>query len=143
MATTTTAPSTAPPKETSSPGTKIVYKGRSGQWAFVGHRISGFLVFMFLLLHIVDVSMVNIDAELYDELHALYGNVLLRLFEVGLLLALLFHSLNGLRIVAVDFFPGVIRNERKLFVGVLALTLLAGIPGGYIIMMPFLEGRVF
>ena len=139
---TTTHPSTAPPTAT-SPGSRIVYKGRSGQWAFVGHRISGFLVFMFLLLHIVDVSMINIDAELYDELHALYGNVLLRLFEVGLLFALLFHSLNGLRIVAVDFFPGVIRNERKLFAGVLALTVLAGVPGGYIILLPFLEGNVF
>ena len=139
---TTTHPSTAPPTAT-SPGSRIVYKGRSGQWAFVGHRISGFLVFMFLLLHIVDVSMINIDAELYDELHALYGNVLLRLFEVGLLFALVFHSLNGLRIAAVDFFPGVIRNERKLFAGVLALTVLAGIPGGYIILLPFLEGNVF
>lgn len=139
---TTTHPSTAPPTAT-SPGSRIVYKGRSGQWAFVGHRISGFLVFMFLLLHIVDVSMINIDAELYDELHALYGNVLLRLFEVGLLFALVFHSLNGLRIAAVDFFPGVIRNERKLFAGVLALTVLAGVPGGYIILLPFLEGNVF
>ncbi len=139
---TVTRPSTAPPTPT-SPGSKIVYKGRSGQWAFVGHRISGFLVFMFLLLHIVDVSMINIDTELYDELHQLYGNVLLRLFEVGLLFALLFHSFNGLRIVAVDFFPGVIRNERKLFAGVLALTVLAGVPGAYIIMLPFLEGNVF
>ena len=120
-----------------------VYRGKSGQWAFLFHRISGFLVFFFLLLHIVDVSLVNISHELYDEVHQLYGNVLLRLFEVGLLFALLYHSLNGLRIVAVDFFPGVIRNERKLFAGVLALTLLAGIPGGYIIMLPFLEGNVF
>jgi succinate dehydrogenase / fumarate reductase cytochrome b subunit len=143
MATTTSRPSTAPPTATSPGLAKVVYKGRSGQWAFVGHRISGFLVFMFLLLHIVDVSMINIDAELYDELHALYGNVLLRLFEVGLLFALLFHSMNGLRIVAVDFFPGVIRNERKLFVAVLAITLIAGIPGGYIIMHPWLEGNVF
>ena len=143
MATATRPSTTRPGPTATSPGSKIVYKGRSGQWAFVGHRISGFLVFMFLLLHIVDVSMINIDPELYDELHQLYGNVLLRLFEVGLLFALLFHSLNGLRIVAVDFFPGVIRNERKLFVGVLALTLLAGIPGGYIIMLPFLEGNVF
>lgn len=139
---TTTRPPTAAPKA-ASPGSKIVYKGRSGQWAFVGHRISGFLVFMFLLLHIVDVSMINIDPELYDELHALYGNVLLRLFEVGLLFALLFHSLNGLRIVAVDFFPGVVHNERRMTAGVVVLTLLAGIPGGYIIMLPFLEGNVF
>ncbi len=141
MATTTRPPAAGP--TATSPGSKIVYRGRSGQWAFVGHRISGFLVFMFLLLHIVDVSMINIDPELYDELHQLYGNVLLRLFEVGLLFALLFHSLNGLRIVAVDFFPGVIRNERKMFAAVLVLTVAAGIPGGYIIMLPFLEGNVF
>ena len=141
MATTTRPASTAP--SATSPGSNVVYRGRSGQWAFVGHRISGFLVFMFLLLHIVDVSMISIDAELYDELHELYGNVLLRLFEVGLLFALLFHSLNGLRIVAVDFFPGVIRNERKLFVAVLAITLVAGIPGAYVILLPFLEGNVY
>ncbi|MEX2659314.1 MAG: succinate dehydrogenase, cytochrome b556 subunit [Acidimicrobiales bacterium] len=141
MATTTAA--SGPGPRSTSPGSNVVYRGRSGQWAFVGHRVSGFLVFMFLLLHIVDVSMINIDPELYDELHALYGNVLLRLFEVGLLFALLFHSLNGLRIVAVDFFPGVIRDERKLTFAVLALTLLAGIPGAYIIMLPFLEGNVF
>jgi succinate dehydrogenase / fumarate reductase cytochrome b subunit len=140
---TTTRPSTAAPTETSPGLGKAVYKGRSGQWAFVGHRITGFLVFMFLLLHIVDVSMINIDTELYDELHALYGNVLLRLFEVGLLFALLFHSMNGLRIVAVDFFPGVIRNERKLFVAVLVITVVAGLPGGYVIMHPWLEGNVF
>ena len=118
------------------------YRGKSGQWAFVAHRVSGFLVFLFLLLHIVDVSMVRWPS-VYDEIHRLYGNVLLRLFEVGLLFALLYHTFNGLRIVAVDFFPGVIRNERRLLAVVCALTLLAGIPGGYIIMLPFLEGNVF
>ena len=92
-------------------GNSTIYKGRSGQWAFVTHRVSGFLVFMFLLLHIVDVSLVNADVDLYDEVHALYGNILLRLFECGLLLALLFHSLNGLRIVIVDFFPRAVANE--------------------------------
>jgi succinate dehydrogenase / fumarate reductase cytochrome b subunit len=121
---------------------KLVYRGRSGQWAFVGHRVSGFLVFMFLLLHIVDVSTINTDPELYDELHELYGNVLLRIFEVGLLFALLFHSLNGLRIVALDFFPGMVRNERRLFAGVLAVTAAVGVPGGIVILWPFIDGRL-
>ena len=53
-----------------------VYRGKSGQWAFLFHRISGFLVFFFLLLHIVDVSLVNVSHELYDEVHELYGNIL-------------------------------------------------------------------
>jgi len=123
-------------------GNSTIYKGRSGQWAFVTHRVSGFLVFMFLLLHIVDVSLVNADVDLYDEVHALYGNILLRLFECGLLLALLFHSLNGLRIVIVDFFPRAVANEQMLTTGVVALTLLAGIPGSLIILWPFIDGTL-
>ena len=130
------------PVETKVRATKIVYKGKSGQWAFVGHRISGVLVFLFLLLHIVDVSLINADPVLYDEVHELYGNILLRIFEVGLLFALLFHSLNGVRIVLVDFFPGMVRNERRLFTVVMALTLLIGIPCGYVILEPFIDGRI-
>jgi succinate dehydrogenase / fumarate reductase cytochrome b subunit len=130
------------PVETKVGAIKVVYKGKSGQWAFVGHRVSGVLVFMFLLLHIVDVSLINSDPVLYDEVHELYGNILLRIFEVGLLFALLFHSLNGLRIVLVDFFPGMVRNERRLSSIVLTLTLLIGVPCGYVILEPFIDGRI-
>jgi succinate dehydrogenase / fumarate reductase cytochrome b subunit len=57
-------------------------------------------------------------------------------------MGLLFHSLNGLRIVAVDFFPEAVRNQRRLLQGVVALTLLAGIPGGIVILWPFIDGRI-
>lgn len=117
------------------------YKGRAGQWAFLGHRISGFLVFLFLLLHIVDVSLLRWP-ETYDQVHRLYGNIVLRLFEVGLLFALVFHTFNGMRIVAVDMFPEAVRNQRRLLQAVVALTLLTGIPGGIVILWPFIDGRV-
>ena len=55
-----------------SPQANTVYRGRSGQWAFIGHRVSGFLVFFFLLVHIVDVSLAN-NPRLYNEVHAVYG----------------------------------------------------------------------
>lgn len=118
-----------------------VYRGRSGQWAFVAHRVTGFLVFFFLLLHVVDVSLVS-RPEIYDEVHALYGNVLLRLFEVGLLGALLFHALNGVRIVMVDFFPGAIRNEKSMLSVVVFLTVVLTMVGGYVILKPFIDGRI-
>ena len=117
-----------------------VYRGKSGQWAFVMHRITGFLVFMFLLLHVIDVSLVNASPTLYNEVHALYGNVLLRLFEVGLLGALLFHAFNGLRIVMIDFFPGAIRSEKVMFKIVVFASIVLTAIGGFIIMKPFLEG---
>jgi succinate dehydrogenase / fumarate reductase, cytochrome b subunit len=120
--------------------TGMPYRGKSGQWAFISHRVTGFLVFMFLLLHVVDVSLVQ-DKHLYNEVHAVYGNVLLRLFEVGLLFALVFHALNGLRIVLIDFFPDAIRREKTFLGVVIFLTLAAGIPGGYVILRPFIEGH--
>jgi succinate dehydrogenase / fumarate reductase cytochrome b subunit len=107
----------------------------------VAHRVSGFLVFFFLLLHIVDVSTVRWPT-VYDDIHAVYGNVVLRVFEVGLLFALVFHSLNGLRIVAVDFFPGAVANERRLLTAVVVLTVLMGTPGGFVILRPFLAGHL-
>lgn len=118
-----------------------LYRGGSGQWAFMAHRISGFLVFAFLLLHVVDVSLVRWP-DLYNDVHALYGNILLRLFEVGLLVALVFHALNGLRIAAVDLFPGAVANEGRLFSGVLVLTAALSIPGAVVIVWPFVEGRI-
>ena len=113
------------------------YKGKSGQWAFIGHRITGVLVFVFLLMHVVDVSLVRWP-HLYDDVHAVYGNVMLRLFEVGLLFALVFHSLNGLRIVAVDLFPGAVAKERRLLGAVLVLTVAIGVPAGWVIVRPSL-----
>jgi succinate dehydrogenase / fumarate reductase cytochrome b subunit len=122
-------------------GDSTVYKGRSGQWSFVAHRTTGFLVFFFLLLHIVDVSMINISRELYDELHELYGNIILRVFTLGLLFGLLFHALNGLRIIVVDFFPRAVRNERILTAWVVFLTLAAGIPAGWVILWPWFDSK--
>ena len=116
-----------------------VYRGRSGQWAFVLHRITGFGVFFFLLLHIVDVSLAS-RPHLYNEVHQVYGNVVMRVFEVGLLLGLVFHALNGLRIVLIDFFPEAVRAQTRLFAGVVFLTLAAGIPGAVVILRPWFRG---
>ena len=53
----------------------------------------------------------------------------------------MFHALNGLRIILIDFFPDAIRRDKALFGVVVFLTLAAGIPGGYVILRPFIEGH--
>lgn len=114
-----------------------IYRGKAGQWAFMGHRITGFLVLCFLLLHVIDVSLVNFDPEIYDEVHDLYGNVFMRMFEVGLLGALVFHAFNGLRIIVFDFFPGAIKREKEMLTLVVFLTVVLTMVGGWYILHPF------
>ncbi len=122
-----------------SPKSATIYKGKTGQWAFVLHRITGFLVFMFILLHVVDISTIN-SPHIYDAIHRLYGNVFLRLFEVGLLFGLTYHALNGLRVIMIDFFPGAIKNEKQLFYFMFSLSILLTVIGGVIILRPFFTG---
>ncbi len=120
-----------------------VYKGKTGMWAFSAHRITGFLVLMFLLLHIVDVALAGLSVDLYDRVHALYGNILLRLFEVGLLGALVYHAFNGLRIILVDFFASAIDYQRQLAYAVLGVTAAVTAFGAVAILWPFFAHENF
>ena len=77
-------------------------RAEANRWAHLAHRVSGVAIFAFLVLHLLDVSLYALSPARFDEVHALYGTPVMRVFECGLLLALLFHALNGLRLVAVD-----------------------------------------
>jgi succinate dehydrogenase / fumarate reductase cytochrome b subunit len=106
------------------------------RWAFYAHRVSGVAIFAFLILHLVDVGLVAISSELYDEVHALYGTLALRVFEVGLLAGILFHAANGLRLLVIDLVDvGARASERMLWLAI-AVTIVLTIPAGAIILGP-------
>ena len=106
------------------------------RWAFYAHRFTGFAVFAFLCLHIVDISLYALAPQAYDEVHAVYGWTPMRLFECGLLFAVLFHTFNGLRILAIDVADLGLRVSRGLLVGAVVLTAVLGLGGSAIIMAP-------
>lgn len=106
------------------------------RWAFYLHRLTGMAILGFLCLHILDVSTYAISRSTYDELHELYGSALMRVFECGLLFAILFHTLNGLRILAIDIGDLALVTARRLLVPVVGLTLALGAAGTVVIMAP-------
>ncbi|MGH2788556.1 MAG: succinate dehydrogenase, cytochrome b556 subunit [Actinomycetota bacterium] len=100
------------------------YKGGIGQWSWLAHRITGVGVIAFLYAHILDTFAVGFGPELYDETISLYQLWWFKPFEVALVGAVLFHALNGLRIILFDFWPtlalrqkGFAYVELVLFVG--------------------------
>ena len=54
--------------------------------------------------------MVGWGPEAYDRVVSVYHNPIVRLLELGLVAAVLFHSLNGIKIMLIDFFPGLARH---------------------------------
>jgi succinate dehydrogenase / fumarate reductase cytochrome b subunit len=106
------------------------------RWAFYAHRMGGLAILAFLALHVVDVGLVAISPMLYDEVHALYGTPALRVFEVFLLAAILFHAFDGLRLLVLDLVDVSWRmSERMLWLAV-ALTVALTIPAAAVILAP-------
>ncbi len=108
-----------------------LYRGREGMWSWVAHRITGVLVFFFLFVHVLDTALVRVSPSLYDAVIATYKTPIVNLLEVGLVGAVLYHALNGLRVIAVDFWSQGPRFQRPMLWTILAVWLLVMIPGTY------------
>ncbi len=97
-------------------------------WSWVLHRISGVLIFFFLFVHVLDTALVRVSPEAYDAVIATYKNPVVGLLEVGLVGAVAFHALNGLRVILVDFWSAGPRYHRQLLYGVLGVWVLLMVP---------------
>lgn len=118
-----------------------VYWGDVGQYAWVLHRASGVGVLFFLLVHIVDIALIGLGKDIYNETVSFYANPFLIPMEIALVGAVIYHSLNGIRVVLIDFWKSSgVRLERPIWYGVLALTVLLTIPSGIIILNHALRG---
>jgi succinate dehydrogenase / fumarate reductase, cytochrome b subunit len=105
-----------------------VYRGREGMWSWVLHRITGVAIYFFLLVHILDTSLVRISPEAYDAVISTYKTPIMGLGEIALVAAIGLHALNGLRIILIDFTKFGLRHQRLMFWVVVGLwlVLLAG-----------------
>ena len=92
-----------------------VYRGGQGQWSWAAHRITGVAVLLFLFVHIADTALVGFGPHLYNRVVHVYHNAGIRLLEMGLAAAVLFHALNGLRIILIDFVPRMADYHKQLF----------------------------
>jgi succinate dehydrogenase / fumarate reductase cytochrome b subunit len=110
------------------------YKGGIGQWSWAAHRITGVLVIAFLFGHIVDTFAVGFGPELYDETVSLYKQWWFKPFEVMLIAAVLFHALNGLRIILFDFWPSLALKQRAFAYAELVLFTIGFVPAAVFMM---------
>jgi succinate dehydrogenase / fumarate reductase, cytochrome b subunit len=111
-------------------------RGELNGLAFYAHRISGAAIFAFLCLHIVDVSLYSFSRSLFNNVHQLYGTEPMRVFECGLLFAILFHTANGLRLMAIDIADMGRAMATRALAGVTAFTIAAGLAGSIVILRP-------
>jgi succinate dehydrogenase cytochrome b subunit len=95
-------------------------------WSWVLHRITGVTIFFFLFVHVLDTALVRVSPQTYNEVIQTYKTPIVGLMEFGLVAAVGFHALNGIRIILIDFWSQGPRYQRLMFwiVGVVYLLLM-------------------
>jgi succinate dehydrogenase / fumarate reductase, cytochrome b subunit len=116
------------------------YRGSVGMVAWAFHRISGLAIWVFIVLHIFDIWLSGANPRLYDELLSIYASPIGRVGEMLLGAALLYHALNGLRIVIMDFWPAMTRFHREMWLAAWGIFVVVGLPVAFVILRPIWEG---
>ncbi len=157
MSTTLRQPQAYDPGSSAHVREGVLRYGRSpDEWSWLLHRLTGVGVLLFLVIHIVDTFFVVAYPSLYDHTVGIYGGVVglpwggvngyyrglrwaFRVGELGLIASVLFHSLNGVRIVLFDFWPRAMVYRRLLNRAVTVLFLAIMIPVTIWVLLPLLE----
>lgn len=105
-----------------------MYRGREGQWAFVLHRLSGIAIALYLFTHVLNTGSAMFGPEVSNRLMSFFHTTPFRIGLILVMAGVVYHALNGLRIIVMDFTGWGVQYQRGLWYGVLVLTTAIGIP---------------
>jgi succinate dehydrogenase / fumarate reductase cytochrome b subunit len=108
-------------------------------WSWVLHRITGATIFFFLFVHVLDTALVRVSPQAYNEIIETYKTPIIGLMEIGLVVAVLYHALNGIRVILIDFWAKGPRYQKQMLWVVIGVFLAVFIPALGMIGMHMVE----
>ncbi len=110
-------------------GTETLDRSRGGMWPWLGQRVTAVLVIVTIMVHLVLTHYVAIGELSFDNIgERLAGGVVL-VNDIVLLVAVVYHALNGLRMVVLDWGLSNVAG-RRVFDAVLWLVGIATVAYG-------------
>ncbi len=113
----------------------MFYRWHVGTIAWILHRLSGVLIIFYLVLHIWVMSFLQKGPESFNQVMHLLESPLTKLLEIGLLGVVIYHSLNGIRLVILDLGWGM-AHQKKMFWAVVGVGIVIFVLGA-IPLLPF------
>lgn len=97
-----------------------------GMWAWLFQRITAIILVFGLAVHLVSLHVVNIGDLTYDNVAGRLASWFFIVTDFSLLGAGLFHALNGVRMVLLDYgFSGGSRHILSVFLWAVGLAAFA------------------
>ncbi len=117
----TTADSAIPNPRSAPKRRRTLYRGDPAMWSWVLHRITGATIFFFLFVHVLDTALIRVSPQAYNEIIDTYKTPIIGLMEMGLVVAVLYHALNGVRVILIDFWEHGPKYQRLMLWVVVAV----------------------
>jgi succinate dehydrogenase / fumarate reductase, cytochrome b subunit len=102
-----------------------------GTWAFILNRITAIGLTVYLYLHLIVLSQLARGPEAYDSFLELIHNPLFIGMELLVVIAGIYHGLNGLRVGLTSFGIGL-SIQKWFFIGIIALTFVGAVIFAYV-----------
>ncbi len=110
----------------------------AGTLAYVLHRVTGLLLTLYLFIHIGAMSLARMQGQSFEELMATFRQPAFLLVDWFILVGVLVHGLNGIRIVLFDLGLGL-RHQKALFWGLMAVAGAVAL-AGLLLILPEMAG---
>lgn len=92
------------------------YRWHTGMVAWLLHRITGLGITLYLGLHVWSISKIYGGPEKFEHAMNLYRQPIFKMLEIFLFGAVIYHTVNGMRLLWCDFLGGA-KYHKKLFWG--------------------------
>ena len=87
---------------------------KTGMWAWVGHRLTGILLVVYVFVHLSFLTQASLSHEKFNSLMAVMAQPQFVFLDFLLVCAVIYHALNGFRVVLFDLGIGI-RRQKMVF----------------------------
>lgn len=103
---------------------------RAGWWAWFLQRLTGVALVGYLFLHILVISTVQAGEDAFDNVLIVLQKPFFVVLDLFLIAAVLYHALNGVRVLLFDLGIGL-KQQAGLFWVCMGLTTILTAVAGY------------
>jgi succinate dehydrogenase / fumarate reductase cytochrome b subunit len=98
----------------------MIYRWQLGFWAFLLMRISGLALALYLFMHLYVLTNLLEGPATFNQLMKMTQSPLIKFLELVLLGGVVYHAVNGIRILGVDFFSAAKHHKTWFWVMIIS-----------------------
>jgi succinate dehydrogenase / fumarate reductase, cytochrome b subunit len=105
----------------------------TGMWAWLLFRISGLILVFYLCAHIIIISLgqFGVDGSTFNDVMNFLEHPIALILDLALVVAVLYHALNGVRIILMDFNVGI-KQHKIIFWSCMAVVVICFVVFAYV-----------